>query len=78
MVRSVTVFDEDFTDDDMAAALAWQSEQRLTCSCGFPLDETTAKGRDEAYDVELVTCHVCATADRAIRSHQRDGGDTAG
>lgn len=75
----MTLFDEDFTEEDMAAALEWQSEQANRCSgCGFPFDETTAVGRDEAYDAELVTCHACAAGDRAERAHRQDQGDMAG
>lgn len=69
MVESVTVFDEDWTDDDMSAALGWQAERRSMCTgCGFPLDETTQPGRDDAYEAELVTCHACASAERSARA----------
>jgi ribosomal protein L37E len=79
MVRSVTVFDEDFTEDDMAAALDWQTEQANTCrGCGFPLDETTRIGADDAYDAEIVACHACAAGDRTERSYREDKGDMAG
>lgn len=63
MFQSVTVFDEDFTDDDMAAALDWQNEKRNICSCGEPFDESTALGADENYVGELVVCHACAAMD---------------
>lgn len=79
MIESVTVFDEDWTEDDMTAALDWQSESRLICSgCGFPLDESTAPGMDDAYDAEMVACHACATADRVERKYRDGGGDMAG
>ena len=78
MVQSVTVFDEDFTEDDMAAALGWQIADKLTCSCGFPVDETTAIGRDGNYDAELIQCHACAVGERKVRGYQKDGGDMAG
>lgn len=79
MVRSVTVFDEDFTEEDMAAALEWQTEQANKCSgCGFSFDETTALGRDESFVAELVVCHACASADRAERAFRQDDGDMAG
>lgn len=79
MVRSVTVFDEDFTDDDMAAALEWQTEQALKCSgCGGPTDETMAVGADDNYEAELLVCHKCAAGDRAERAYRDDKGDMAG
>lgn len=79
MIRSVTTFDEDFTEDDMAAALEWQTEQALKCSgCGRPTDETMAKGADDNYDAELLVCHACAAGDRALRTYENDKGDMAG
>lgn len=67
MVRSVTTFDEDFTEDDMQAALEWQVEDALTCSCGQPIDESTAVGADDDYEAELLVCHACAAMDRKER-----------
>lgn len=79
MVRSVTVFDEDFTEDDMHAALDWQLEQSLLCGgCGRPTDETMAVGRDDAYDAEVVVCHACAAGDKAERQYRDADGDVAG
>lgn len=68
MVRSVTTFDEDFTEDDMDAALEWQMEDRLTCSCGQPIYESTAVGADDDYEAELLVCHACAEMDRRKRA----------
>lgn len=68
MVRSVTTFDEAFTEEDMVGALEWQTEDRNTCSCGQPLDESTALGADDNYDAELITCHACAAMDRKERA----------
>lgn len=68
MFRSVTVFDEDFTEDDMASALDWQREDAMKCrGCGNPTDESMAVGRDDSYDAELLVCHACAAGDRAER-----------
>lgn len=80
MVRSVTIFDEDFTEDDMHGALEWQSEDALKCSgCGGPTDETMAPGRDDDYDAELKVCHRCAAGERTKRSHlQQPNPETAG
>lgn len=78
MVRSVTVFDEDFTEDDMDAALDWQTQDGLKCSCGGFVDETMAPGRDDDFDAEVVTCHRCAARDRMQRAWAQDNGETAG
>jgi hypothetical protein len=69
MVRSVTVFDEDFTDEDKAAAMEWQTEQAMTCSgCGGFLDETTAPHNDGRYDAEMIACHRCSVRDATERA----------
>ena len=79
MVESVTVFDEDFTEEDMAAALDWQTQERLTCSgCGFPLDETTDPRNDGRYDAEAIQCHGCAVRDRKERGYRDNKGDLSG
>lgn len=79
MVESVTVFDEDFTEDDMAAALEWKAEDDTRCGgCGGPLDETTALGADDDYDAEIIVCHRCAIGDRTVRQWHQDNGETAG
>jgi hypothetical protein len=80
MVRSVTVFDEEFTEDDMRVALEWKAEDDATCSgCGFPLAESTAVGRDDAYEAELIVCHGCAAGDRVEKAFkEQDNPDTAG
>lgn len=80
MVRSVTTFDEDVTEEDAAAWLEWQTEQALICKgCSRPTDETMAPGRDEAYDAEVLVCHACAAGDRAERAFMsQDSPDTAG
>lgn len=75
----MTTFDEDFTDEDMDAALEWQAEQALKCAgCGGFTDETTAVGRDDDFDADVFVCHRCAAGDRAQRAYQNDGGDMAG
>lgn len=59
---------------------AHDQAKAATCSgCGFPLEETTAVGRDDAYDAELIACHACAAADRALNAfRQAPNADTAG
>lgn len=79
MVRSVTVFDEDYTEEDMAAALEWQTEDALKCVCGQPVDESMAPGRDDAYDASVLVCHACAARDRAMNAFRSQGSpDMAG
>lgn len=79
-MRAVTISDEDWTEEDQMAALEWQTEQALKCSgCGLPSDETTAVGRDDDWDAEVVQCHACAARDRTQRSHlQQSNAETAG
>jgi hypothetical protein len=75
----VTTYDEDWTEDDMQAALNWRHERSLICSgCGFPLEETTAVGREDAYEAEMIACHACAAAERAERVYREGNGDMAG
>lgn len=75
----MTTFDEEWTEDDMQVHLEWNHERTLTCSgCGFPLSESTAVGRDDVYDAEMVACHACATADRVERAFRERHGDMAG
>lgn len=79
MVRSVTVFDEDFTEDDLASALDWQAGQANICNgCGGWLDETTHPDNDGKYDGQLIACHKCAVGDRVERAYRDKGGEMAG
>lgn len=79
MVRSVTTFDPDWTDEDIDAALAWVDDQALVCSgCGHHRDETMATGEDQSYDAEPIVCHACAARDRARNAWAEKKGDTAG
>lgn len=74
------MWDEDFTDDDMEAALEWQAEQAVKCGgCGRPTDETTDPANQDAYDARIVACHACAARDRTQRAFlQQDDVDVAG
>lgn len=79
MVRSVTVFDPDFTEDDMAAALAFEDDKALRCGgCGHHVDESMAMGADQFYDSEPIVCHACAARDMAIDRFRKDNGEMAG
>jgi ribosome-binding protein aMBF1 (putative translation factor) len=69
----VTVFDEDFTEDDMRDALEWQTQDAMKCGgCGGFIDETMAVGADDNYEAELLVCHKCATGERAERHFRAD------
>lgn len=74
------MFDEDWTEQDMADHLGWQAEQALRCSgCGGFVDETMDPANAEAYDAEMVVCHRCAAGDRTERAFmQQKNPDTAG
>lgn len=56
-----------------------QTQQALKCNgCGYPMDESMAPGRDDAYDAELWICHSCAAGESAEAAHRRDGGSMHG
>lgn len=79
MVRSVTTFDADWSDDDITAALAWVADEADRCSgCGHHRDESMAVGQDQAYDAEPIVCHACAARDRAVKAGHDKHLDTAG
>lgn len=79
MVRSETVFDADWDDDDLQAALAWKAEADLRCSgCGEPRDESMSPDRALAYEAEPLACHACAARERAARVFRDGNGDTDG
>lgn len=66
MVRSVTTFDPDWSDDDLEAALAFVDDEADRCpGCGHHRDESMAHGMDQAYDAEPIVCHACAVTERA-------------
>lgn len=66
LVRSVTTFDERWTDDDLEWALDWHRDRRLRCGgCGFRLDETTDPDRHfNEWDAKTVECKACAQGER--------------
>jgi len=79
MVRSVTTFDAEWTDDDVAAALAWQEHERGLCSgCRHPKAETFSKDRANGYEAEPLACHACQARDQAQRKYRKDKGDEDG
>lgn len=79
MVRSVTTFDPEWTDEDIDAALAWADDEALRCpGCGMHRDESMAQGADQAYDAEPMVCHGCAAKDRGRADAAKKKLDTAG
>lgn len=79
MVRTVTTFDAEWTEEDLVDALDWQSyEDSLCTGCGGLLAETMDPDRTRAYDAEIVRCHRCAAGDVAERMYRADNGDPAG
>lgn len=71
LVRSVTVTEPEWDDEERAWAYALTDVEAEMCpgGCGQPLAESTAVGADEDYDVLFVQCHACAT--RARRQEDR-------
>jgi endogenous inhibitor of DNA gyrase (YacG/DUF329 family) len=79
MSHSVTEFDADFTEADVAAALEWLDEQAVKCpGCGHPRDETMAEDAFERYDAEPLVCHRCAAIDRSRNAWREAKGDPNG
>lgn len=79
MVRSVTTFDPDWTDEDIAAALGWVDDEASRCAgCGLPRDETFDPQRANSYEATAWSCHACATRDRAQRAWTESKGEQAG
>lgn len=71
----MTVEDPEFTDDDLAAAVAFEDDKAARCSgCGHHRDESMATGADQDYEAEARTCHACAAVAKSIRAaHQGEG-----
>jgi len=79
-VESVTVSDPEWSDDDLAAALAFEDDKAARCSgCGNYRDECMADGADLEWVAEPVACHACAARDRAAAAFQKEAkGETPG
>lgn len=80
MVRSVTTFDPDWTDEDRSLALAWAEEEANRCSgCGVPRDEGfDPEHSGNWFQAEAHVCHACEAKDRARRDAADKKHDTAG
>lgn len=72
----MTVFDPDWTEDDMDAALDWLAADSLRCSgCGHYLDETTdPETPPNAWTAEIVVCRACEAAERKTSAAREKGG----
>ncbi|MBX6166288.1 MAG: hypothetical protein IRY84_01385 [Thermobispora bispora] len=66
LVRSTTVWDPLWTEDDLAWALAQRAEDAERCSgCGLPLSETTDPDAEGEYEAPLPTrCHACTALEK--------------
>ena len=71
---SETIESPEWTDDDRDSHLEWQAEQRLICSCGHPLDESTDDEHRAAWIAETVTCWACAAKERLSRNGGAEPG----
>lgn len=74
LVRSVTVHDARFTDDDILGALERAEDVALVCGgCGHPRDEVWpvdaehARQLDKELYAEEVTCMACGKKETAIQ-----------
>jgi hypothetical protein len=66
---SETVSEPDWTDDDLDAALSWQTEDDMRCTgCGHPVDETYDDEQAAAWVTEQVICWSCASRDRLLKN----------
>jgi hypothetical protein len=74
-VSSVTETEPEFDDDDRAWAYALADVEGQMCpgGCGQPLEESTAVGADDDYDVHILQCHACATRSRRLEDRRTSG-----
>lgn len=67
-----------WTEEDRRWALALIVEEGEKCpGCGGQIHETTDPELEFSWHAEAVRCHRCASQQREMRSHHRDG-DPAG
>lgn len=73
-MRSVTIEEPEWTDEDVEFALAQRSYRESLCVCGHPRSESFDPDNDHAYNAEPWACHACAARDRASEAwHKQDG-----
>ena len=72
--------DEAWTDDDITAALEWQSWQAQLCAgCGHPRDESMShEDHGPTYTAEALRCRACEAKDIARREWVDAEGSTDG
>lgn len=57
----------------MDAALTYEYEQSLLCSCGNPIDESTDYDIRTAWIAERVVCWACAAKERTAEGDRANG-----
>lgn len=74
LVRSVTVREPEWTEQDLAGAIALLKVEADTCpGCGEPLSEATHPDAEGGYQADLPTrCHACTELNR-VREKYQDG-----
>lgn len=66
-------------EDDRAWALALlQAEAEQCPDCGKPWHEASDPELEFGWRAEIARCHACAAAHRAVRQHEKAGGDSRG
>lgn len=72
LVRSVTVWDPEWTPQDVAWAQAYAEEQAARCpGCGQPLDESTDPANEGAYEAPFpVRCFACSTLEHRQKDYR--------
>jgi hypothetical protein len=74
IVRSTTLTEPEFDDEQRGLMLALQVYEDLRCDgCGGNLEETTAPENEGRYRVSKSRCHKCDAIGIAAEQHDKDG-----
>ncbi len=66
-------------EEDRQWAMALMDVEADTCKdCGQPWGEATAQENEFTYKADLIRCHACTTATKAVSQYQNQGGDGRG
>jgi hypothetical protein len=66
-------------NEDRAWALALAQVETENCpDCGRPWSEVSDPDNEFKYQTELIRCHACTTATKAVSAYQNRGGDSRG